>query len=461
MNALDTIAAIASPPGRSARAVVRISGRGTRPLLRDRFVHATEAVGHEVGGAGAMTARFRLAGSLELPCLLLTYRGPRSYTGEDAAEILIPGNPVLGERVLSSLLETPGVRLARPGEFTARAYLNGKLTLDRAESVGALIGARNAEELAAARRLAEGRTGDLHRRWTAEVAALLALVEAGIDFTDQEDVVAIAPESLAARLEALIAEIRAHLGAAAGDEPAREAPTVVLAGAPNAGKSTLFNALLGHRRAIESPEAGTTRDALRETLDLSRDAPGAPAVTLIDLPGLDGAPGTGIHAAAQKQARNEISRADLIIHCDPAGRFAESELPVDRDRPGRPIIRVRTKADLAHSAPASDLSLSTSDIPVCALDGWNLRALRRAIADQARGSSTAASSTVPARHRRALFAALTALTAAAGLAPGSRHNPELVADRLREAAEPLSELIGRLSIEDILGRVFSTFCVGK
>jgi len=446
----DPIAAIASPPGRAPRAVLRLSGPGTLALLRD-FVGRPQIV-----RSSAAPARFRLTDSLELPCLLLTFSAPRSYTGEDAAEFQIPGNPALAERVLSRLLEVRGVRLARPGEFTARAFLNGKLSLEQAEAVGALIAARNAEELGAARTLASGRVGDMHRRWAAEITMLLALVEAGIDFTDQEDVVAIAPETLAARLAAIAGEVRAHLGADAGRESPSESPAVVLAGAPNAGKSTLFNALLGRGRAVESPEPGTTRDALREPLDLSREAPGAAMITLIDLAGLDAAPGDPIHAAAQIQARNEVACADLVIHCDPSGRF--DPLPdLHAANPPRPVIRVRTKADLPAPVPRP----CGPDLAVCALDGWNIRALRRAIADHARGSASAAASAVPARHRRALGAALAALTAAAALAPDSRRQPELVAGRLREAAEAMSELVGRISADEILGRIFSTFCVGK
>ena len=429
-----------------------MSGSETAALLR-------EIVPAEVSGAAC--ARLRLGLGLELPCLVLRFVSPRSYTGEDAAELQIPGNPVLAERVLARLLECPGVRLARPGEFTARAFLNNKLSLEQGEGVGALIAARNAEELEAARELSSGRAGELHAQWADEITALLALVEAGIDFTDQEDVVAITPESLGARLGALAGAMSDRLGAAAGEASSDELPVVVLAGAPNAGKSTLFNALLGRRRAVESPIAGTTRDALRETLDLSRELPGATGVTLVDLAGLDDAPALGVDAAAQSRARAEIARAQVVVHCDPTGRFVPEQIAVTSPRH---VIRVRTKADLPvgplqAGGPVSERS--DAPIAVCALDGWNLRVLRRAIADGAQGSRTGAHAMLPARHRRAIAAALASITGALVLAPRSREQPELVAGRLREAVEAISELTGRISVDDVLGRIFATFCVGK
>jgi len=444
-----TIAAIASPPGRSARAVLRLSGPDTGAALGP-LIGATPT-------SHAAPCRLRLTPALDLPCLVLWFTAPRSYTGEDAAEIQIPGNPSLAERVLGLLISTPGVRLARPGEFTARAFLNGRLSLQQGEAVGSLIAAQNADELAAARALASGRTGELHRRWAEEITTLLALVEAGIDFTDQEGVVAIEPGALADRIAALLDAMQSHLGAAAGVEAHDTLPTVVLAGAPNAGKSTLFNTLLGRRRAVESPTAGTTRDALRETLDLSRDAAGAGPVTLIDLAGIDGGAHGMVDHAAQSLARTEIARADVVVYCDPSGRFTPLETRPREGITPTPVIKVRTKADL----PAAPGAMPTGTIAVCALDGWNLRALRHALADHARGAVGASRSTMPARHARALGAARDSLQNTLALTPDSRRRPELVAARLREAADAMSELVGRISADDVLGRVFSTFCVGK
>lgn len=485
-----TIAALASGPGFSDRAVIRLSGPGTFAVcarLFDRLPGDSQKIA---------ACRFHLCDDLDLPCLALRFDGPRSFTGEDSLEIVLPGNPTLLGRVVSRLLHEPEVREATPGEFSARAYLNNKLSLDQAEGLAATIAARTDEHLSAAAGLLSGRTGSRYRAWSDEVATLLALVEAGIDFTDQEDVVPIAPRDVGMRLDALASAVAGHLGHAGGAEHATGTPRIVLVGAPNAGKSTLFNALLGRTRAVVAPLAGTTRDVLAEQLDLSREAPGASAITLIDLAGLDArladGPGGVIDLAAQEAARAEIAHADAIVWCDPSGRFAEP-LPEHR---ARTVIRVTTKADLAgvgaaarvskglgaeamrstrpHTAPPTGLSGETQARPVppregatiaiCALDGWNLGTLKRALADATWGADMGAGTWLLPRHRRVLALTLEHLRSAAGTLDPAAHalkRPELTASALREALDLLGELTGRLSPDDIIGRVFATFCVGK
>jgi tRNA modification GTPase len=381
--------------------------------------------------------------------LLIRLPAPRSYTGEESFEVLMPGNPNLVGRVVELLTANPGVRPAGPGEFSARALLNDRLTLDRAEGVLALITARREDELRAARRLSEGEAGERYRDWSGRIANLLALVEAGIDFTDQEDVVPITPAELSMRLRTLADELETYAGGAAGREARRDLPRVVLAGEPNAGKSTLFNALLGRRRVVSSPEAGTTRDVIEETWLPA--GPGGPEVILCDLPGLDESAGGACdveraNRAAQQAARAAIERADLVVWCDPSGRFESAT--------GR-AVRVRTKAD--QPGPAS------ADLSVCALDGWNLEALRRAIADSVDAAAPSALSAVAPRHARALAQASSCLRRAEslvgeGLVPAS---PELVAAELRRALDAFDDLAGRVSPDQVLGRVFAAFCVGK
>ena len=325
--------------------------------------------------------------------------------------------------------------------------------------MAATIAATTGEQLEAARSLLEGRTGGEYRRWADELTTLLALVESGIDFTDQEDVVPIAPGDLLGRIERLRGQIAAHVGGVGGRESGDALARVALVGRPNAGKSTLFNALLGRRRAVTSPAAGTTRDVLAEELELGREVPGAGAVLLEDLAGLEevgrGKSEGGSGEAAQDAARRAALGADVLVWCDPSGRFDGEPLGIENARAG--VIRVRTFADQPHGVATRE------DLAVCALDGWHLGTLRRAIADAATGSRAAGVAALLPRHRRAMGEAAGWLgQAGASVGAGARlANPELTATALRSALDALGELVGEISPDDVLGRVFATFCVGK
>lgn len=446
MGQRDTIAAIASPPGRSLRGIVRLSGPATFEALAG-CIHRAPT------GAGVRRCRLNLDGA-ELPVLALTFTAPASYTGEDAAEIQTAGNPDLLSRVLAALVAHRRVRPANPGEFTARAHLNGKLTIEQAEGVAALIAADDQTQRRAADDLLTGATGARYRAIADELTRALALVEAGIDFTDQEDVVAITPGDLGRRLDGLLLAIDGLIGPPSTSAPS-ESPSVVLVGAPNTGKSTLFNALLGRPRAIVSATPGATRDALCEPAMF-----GSVRATLVDLAGLDKslAGRSAVDAQAQRLAAERIGSARVVVVCDPSGRFELASLAPA----GAITLRVRTKADLPGSG---DDPLAVA-LRVCAIDGWNLAALSRAIGDACSRAPGDASNLVIPRHRAALTLAREGLTRArvmASSSPGAGRlaDEELIADPIRAALDALGTITGRISPDDVLGRIFSSFCIGK
>ncbi|QQS10296.1 MAG: 50S ribosome-binding GTPase [Phycisphaerales bacterium] len=472
MRAGDTIVALATAFGRSPRGIIRLSG----PRSLDRSILHVPRV------RGTHRVEIPLKRGQHLPALALAMphgEGSSSYTGEDTLELQIPGNQDLVSRVIAWLLTHDGVRLAEPGEFSARAYLNGRLTLEQAEGVAATIAASTREQLEGARALLDGATGREYRQMANECATLLALVEAGIDFTDQEDVVAIAPADLARRLDSLLAGNDRHLAGVGAKSREGALAVVALAGRPNAGKSTLFNALLGRDRAVASPVAHTTRDVLQEELDLSGDSPVGGRVHLCDLPGLDDVVSDGeaavssehtrdagasraIRKAAQARANEALAAADLVLWCDPSGRFRDAPPGVDSER----MLRVRTLVDVAApGAGATSAAHGAEEVfPVCSIDGYGIGALRSAIARRAiTGAVSGAGGLLP-RHRESLANARKSLMDAKRVTESGRANlaePEVIADALRTALDRLGELVGRISPDEILGRVFASFCVGK
>lgn len=389
MSLHDTIIARSSAPGVSLRALLRISGPDTLPLahLALTELHTPSPLSPPQTRRHCGTALLALPPA-HLSTIICLFPGPASYTGEDTLELIVPGNPLLIDRIIDHLISTAttsnlSLRRAGPGEFSARAYLHGKISLTKAEGIAALIAAETSEQLTMADELASGQVGLLYASWADRLANLLALVEAGIDFTDQEDVVAISTSKLHSSLDALLQELISHTGSPTSHR--ESIPRVALAGKPNAGKSTLLNALLGHTRAVVSPVAGTTRDVIEEPLNLADVRPGAGSVLLQDLAGLDhqhALKSGPLEQAGQDAARHALQNADVILWCDPTGHFNEQQfLPQGLPKSAH-IIRVRTFGDQLLLNPQQDQSRpAASSITVCALDNFNLSVLRRALAD--------------------------------------------------------------------------------
>jgi tRNA modification GTPase len=438
MNA-DTIFALASGAGRAAVAVMRLSGpaaarvvqvlAGTLPRPREA---ALRRLRHP--GTGETLDR----------ALVLWFPGPRSYTGEDAAELHLHGGPAVIAGVAEALA-VAGARPAEPGEFTRRAFLHGKLDLTAAEGIADLVAAETAAQRRQALRQTDGALAALYGAWTARLTRLLARQEAFLEFED-EDLPADLDAEVAHDAAGLRAEIAAHLADGRRGERLREGLVVAILGAPNAGKSSLLNALVGREAAIVSTRAGTTRDVVEVRLDLA----GVP-VTLADTAGLREA-ADEIEAEGVRRARSRAEAADLILAVFAADAALDAETLALLDRPE--AVAVASKIDLA-PPPAT---LGPAAIPVSARTGAGLDALRARLVEEAtaRAGLAAEAALTRPRHRAALAEAVEWLDGLA-MAP----LPELRAESLRAALRAIGRITGHVGVEAVLDLVFGEFCIGK
>ncbi len=394
--------------------------------------------------------------NLALPAWLYLFRARRSYTGEDCVELHVPGNTLAARMLLDELIRQ-GARQAEPGEFTARAYFNRRLDLTEAEGVAAIIAAGNERELDAARRLL---AGELARRLRPTMNVLfdtLALVEVGIDFSE-EDVSFLSIEQVNQRILQAESELGDLLESSTRFEPLHHAPQIVLVGRPNAGKSTLLNALAGRRRAVVSPLAGTTRDVLSAEVVLRRGV-----VQVLDIAGMEEEPpashlapttADSVEQQMQRQARRALESADhvILVH------DVTDERP--RLRTARtPRLIVNAKADLLPQA-MSVASTVMDRVHVSAITGFGIDLLRSALDDLAFGSTGGGSSlALNARHVRAIDDARDALRRCLQRLRDAA--AELVALELRESLDALGSVLGQVTPDDVLGRIFSSFCIGK
>jgi tRNA modification GTPase len=431
----DTIVALSSSAGPGERAIIRISGPQTRPVVASVFGEFEIHKGHLIHG------ELRLSGvHSPLPATLYFFQSPHSYTGQDLAELHTIGSPPLVERLIADLLAA-GARAAGPGEFTQRAFLAGKLDLTRAEAVQAVIEAGSDDDLKIA--LAQ-LAGNLARPLDAlrnDLLNLLADVEAALDFVD-EDIEFVSRKATLDRLAAALAQLT-NLRRQLDDRTLSGRPMrVALAGKPNAGKSSLFNALVGSAKAIVSPIAGTTRDYLTATISLD----GLP-VELIDTAGLHDA-SDSIERQAQHLGRGQAERADLVIWC------AETGQPFDDVGFTGDVIRVRTKSDLAVT-PSPPNVVSTSAV---APNGT--AELRTLLASKAAAFAKSPLAPSASRCRAHVEAAIDSLRRAHGHAL-NEDPAELLALELRKALDQIGEMVGAVYTNDLMDRIFSRFCIGK
>ena len=445
MNNTDTIAAVASAPGMAGVGVVRVSGPAV-PVI------AATLLGHAPTSRHAHFAAFRNGnGELIDRGLLLHFPAPASYTGEHVLELQGHGSAVLLDLLLRRCCEL-GARLARPGEFTERAFLNGKLDLAQAEAVADLIAARSQ---AGARAALQSMEGVFSRKVDALLQSLIALrvhIEAAIDFPEEE-IDFLADPAITARLDSLRHELAELLREAQRGVRLNDGLKVAIVGRPNAGKSSLLNALAGSDRAIVNAVAGTTRDVLREHLDLD-----GIALELADTAGLRDTDDE-VEREGVRRAHGELQRADVALlvtdaeHADADQRFF-ANLPAGVER----LVMIN-KIDLDQAPARSGQRNGTRWLWASAKTGAGLDALRKALRLLA-GAGGEGSFSARRRHVLALETVRDHLTRTATVLATTRAG-ELAAEELRQAQQALGEITGSYSSDDLLGAIFGSFCIGK
>ncbi|MGR3806081.1 tRNA uridine-5-carboxymethylaminomethyl(34) synthesis GTPase MnmE [Marinibacterium profundimaris] len=425
---MDTIFAEATAPGKAGVSVLRVSGPGA-------FKICETLVGAGLPRAGR-SLRVVRDGAAELDrALVLTFEAPASFTGEDVVELHLHGSRAVVLSVLSALGRL--ARMAEPGEFTRRALENGKLDLAQVEGLADLIDAETEAQRRQAQRVFSGGLGTLAESWREDLIRAAALLEATIDFADEEVPVDVTPEvtDLLAKVRAGLEREVSGIGMA---ERIRSGFEVAIIGAPNVGKSTLLNALAGRRAAITSEIAGTTRDVIEVRMDLN----GLP-VTLLDTAGLrdtlDKVEGIGVDLARERAAA-----ADLRVV------LTEGPLPEGLDLEPEDIV-LRPKADL----------LEDADGAVSGATGQGVDALVAQIGNVLSGRARLAGTATHARHRMAMEQAVSGLLAAQAVLDDGPELYDIAAEELRSAIRALEALVGRVDVENLLDEIFSRFCLGK
>jgi tRNA modification GTPase len=458
----DAIFARASGAGKAGVAVYRLSGPRA-------FEIAEKLSRRKIAGREPRLMRLYdpSAGDLVDEGLVLAFRAPKSFTGEDVVEFHLHGaravEAAIGQAVLAA-----GARLAEPGEYARRAFLNGRLDLAEVEALADLIDAETSLQRKQALGQFGGRLSALSEDWKGRLVAILAALEAEIDFPDEEGVPASVAAGAGPKIDALVGEIEARLAGAEGARRLREGVEAVILGAPNAGKSSLMNALAGADVAIVSPVAGTTRDVIETRLDL-----GGVAVLLADTAGLAAAAGDAIEAEGMRRALARAGTADLrILVIDPLANenpplFSSASVAMETRgggggeapallRPGDLLLY--SKRDLGGAAGGAPEGVAAFHVSAKTGAGMAefLKALEARAHDLAAGGEGAAFTRL--RHVEAARRAVDALRRARGRLDQAA---ELAAEDVRLAARALASITGAVDVEDVLGEIFSSFCIGK
>jgi tRNA modification GTPase len=439
----DTIAAIATPPGTGGVGVIRISG------------DQAATIGRALTGADFQPGKVQLRHFLDEQAqeidhgLLLYFKAPRSFTGEDVVEIQGHGGAVVQDMLLSRVCHL-GARIARPGEFSERAFHHGKLDLAQTEAIADLIESGSQAAARAAVRSLNGEFSSQVQKITEQVIELRSFVEAALDFADEE-IDFLGESDITARLDQLIELTRNTLDQAARGRVLNEGLTLAIAGRPNAGKSSLLNHLAGYDAAIVSEVAGTTRDVIREHIALK----GIP-VRVIDTAGLRESDDP-VEQEGVRRAWREIEQADLVLMLiDATQGVTDADLAIEQRLVGFRVQRVFTKADLTGNTTeiAGGLLISTRN-------GQGMdQLIDKLTGKYADFSADQSTFLARKRHVEALQQALDSLLRATNIFQQSASG-ELMAEDLRYAQQFLGEITGEFTTEDLLGRIFSSFCIGK
>ncbi|GHA23419.1 tRNA modification GTPase MnmE [Devosia pacifica] len=432
MRGGDTIVALSSGGLPSGVAVIRISGPAVRQILGDFAggVPAPRALSLAAIGADTILDRG----------LVAYFPGPNSFTGEDVAELQVHGSPAGVKAIIRHLAGLPGIRLAEPGEFTRRAFENGKLDLTEAEGLGDLLASETESQRRQALARLEGGPRSRVASWRRSLLWLRAELEAQLDFSDEGDVAEDLPATFIDTLNALRQDLTSALAQIEGGRIVREGFRIALAGAPNVGKSSLLNALSMSEVAIVTAEAGTTRDVREVSLDL-----GGHLVTLLDLAGLRQTDSLAEEEGVRR-ARVAMESADLVLWMTAPDVVADEPPPIA----GRDVWTVANKSDIGPRQSGISISTKTGE----GLETLRAR-LHSHVAEQIGASAHATFS--HERDRVSLEAALSAIDEAKTML----HSAEVAADLLRAATSALERLVGRIDAEAVLDELFVNFCIGK